>query len=310
MSGAGYAAGTVRVWDGSAWRFATVDWQDPVVESIKVGAVSALIATTTTCSRTPATIHKGASVTITASTTGRNGGNIDFQYFSSGGVWVKFATKAAPVSGGNVSVTHAPGYSVNYRAVFTGSSTHKASTSASAGTVTVQTLHTDTKTVNVGWVQAYNGAGNKISGSGRDGAIHQGYYSSTHGNRKSLLRFDPNLPAGATVSKVIFDCNSGWDHWYNNDGGTIVVGSLIDQNTEPATFPGSAKADTNRSRKAVNKPSWEIDITSWADTVVTRSDFSGLCVGPGPTTSKEYYGYSVASPSGNFQLRITHSWWA
>jgi len=305
----GYAPGTFRVWDGSAWQFALSEWQTPTYESIKEGASSVLVATTTTCSRSASVVHAGTAITITASTTGRNGGNLDFYYYSSTGVWVKFASRAAPPAGGSVSITNVPGYTTNYLAKFTGSLTHKGSTSPNAGTVAVQTKKTATKVVNVGWVQAYNGGGGRISGSGRDNAVHQGYYSSTHGNRKSLLRFNPALPAGATVSSVIFDCNGGWSHWYNNSGGTIVVGVFYNQDTEPASWP-SGRVDTNNSRKAVDTGSWEVNITSWADTALLRSDFSGITIGPGPTTSKEFYGYSVEAPAGNFSLRITYSYWS
>jgi hypothetical protein len=60
----------------------------------------------------------------------------------------------------------------------------------------------------------------------------------------------------------------------------------------------------------VDTGSWEVDITSWADTVVTRPDFSGITLGPGPSTSHEYYGYSVTYPAANFALRITYSYWS
>lgn len=306
----GYAPGTVRVWDGTVWRFAPSEWQVPTFESIKEGSTSALVTSTTTCTKSASTIRSGSSLTVTGSTTGRNGGSLGFYKRVGTGSWSLIATRAAPSGGGNVSISYAPtADGTNFQVRFTGSTTHKASSSAATSGVTVQTKKTTTKTVNVGWAQAYNGSGGRISGSGRDGAVHQGYYSGTHGNRKSLLRFDPNLPASAAVSRVIFDCNSGWEHWYNNAGGTIVVGFFTDHNSEPSSWP-SGSVYTDRSRKSVDTGSFEVDITSWADTAVGRSDFSGICVGAGPTTSHEYYGYSVASPAGNFQLRISYSYWS
>ena len=305
-----YAPGSVRMWDGAAWRFDETEWLTPTYENIKEGASSVLTATTTTCSRTPSTVHSGAAVTITGSTTGRNGGSLNFYVRVGSGGWALVATKAAPTAGGNVTVTHAPtADNTQYYVAFTGSTTHKASSSAATAGVTVQTKKTTTKTVPISWSQAYKGNGNKVSGTGRDNALHQGYYSSTQGNRKSLLRFDTNLPAGAVVSKVIFDCNGGWDHWYSGGDGTIVIGSFNDQNSQPGSWPNS-NIYPNRTRKGVDTGSWEVDITSWADTVVTRSDFSGITLGPGPSTSHEYYGYSVPYPGGNFTLRITYTYWS
>ena len=307
---AGYAPGSIRVWDGTTWLYQDSDWVEPTYEIIKAGGVSALIATTTSVSKTGgAIIHYGTAITITGSTTGRNGGTLQFYKRIGSGAWTLLASRAAPTGGGSVSVTHTPtAGTTSYYVKFTGSSTHKGSSSSPTSGVLVQTKKTATKTVGLSWAQAYNGSGKKISGSGRDGAVHQGYYSGTHGNRKSLLRFNPALPAGATVSKVIFDCNSGWSHWYNNSGGTIVVGWFGNQNTEPSTW-GGADVHPNKTRKAVDTGSWEVDITSWADTAVVSSSWSGITIGPGPTTSREYYGYSVAAPVGNFALRITYSYW-
>jgi hypothetical protein len=306
----GYAPGSVRVWDGTTWRYKADEWQTPTFESILEGGASGLITTTTSCTRSTSTVHSGSSLTLTASTTGRNGGSIEFYKRVGSGSWSRIASTAAPSGGGNVTVSDTPtADGTTYYAAFTGSSTHKASQSAATGDTTVQTKKTATKSVPVGWVQAYNGSGNRISGSGNDNAVHQGYYSGTHGNRKSLLRFDPNLPAGADVSSVVLECNGGWAHWYNNAGGTIVVGSFNSQNSEPATW-GAASTHPNRSRKSVDTGSWEVNITAWADTAVTASSFSGITIGPGPTTSLEFYGYSVASPAGNFALRISYSYWS
>jgi hypothetical protein len=306
----GYAPGTVRVWDGTVWRFASSDWQIPTYESIREGASSAVISTTTTCTKSATAVHSGSSLTITGSTTGRNGGNLEFYRRVGSGAWALLATRAAPTGGGNVSISHAPtSDGTNYYVKFTGSATHKASSSAATAGVTVQTKKTTTQVVQLGWVQAYNGSGSRISGSGADGAIHQGYYSSTHGNRKSLLRFNPALPAGAEVLRVILHCDSGWSHWYYGSGGTVVVGSFNSQDTEPSSW-NSVATFPDRSRKAVDTGSWYVDITSWAQKSVLSSLFSGITIGPGPSTSREYYGYSVAAPGGNFTLRIAHSYWS
>jgi hypothetical protein len=313
----GYAPGTIRVWDGSAWTFVPTDWDEGSFEILRApdaagggGTVSAAVATTTSCSRSPGTIRKGQNVTVNGATTGRKGGNLEFYYRVSGGSWVKFATRAAPTGGGTVSVSHAPGQSVYYYVRYTGTTGYKSSSSAGTAITTVETLKTVTKTVNNSWVQAFNGSGKRISGSGRDNAVHQGYYSSTHGNRKSLVRFVTGIPAAANVTKAVFICNGAWDHWYQNAGGTIVLGAFIDvSGGVPTSWPASAYE--NKGRKAVKTGSWTVDISSWAPAWIERADFSGITIGPGPSTSTEYYGYSDASPDANdFQLQITYQYWS
>lgn len=306
-----YAPGSLRVWDGTTWRYASTDWQVPTHESMKAGANTGLAVTTTTCTKSVNVLHAGSAVTLTGSTTGRNGGTLEFYYrVGSAGTWTLLASRAAPAAGGNATATHTPtANGTSYYVKFTGSPTHLGSNSAATSGVTVQTHKTTTKIVPVGWVQAYGGQNKKVVGSSRDTAIHQGFYSSTYGNRKSLLRFNPALPAGASVSRVIFDCNSGWAHWYYGSGGTIIIGSFVNQDTEPATMDG-VQIFPNRSRKEVGEGSFEVDITSWANTSMVNPAFSGILIGPGPSTSREFDGYSILAPAGNFSLRVTYSYWS
>jgi hypothetical protein len=306
----GYAPGTLRIWDGTAWRFPPSEWQAPTFESIKEGTGSLLISTTTTCTKSATTVHSGAAVTLTGSTTGRNGGSLEFYYRVGSGGWTLLASQAAPAAGGNVTATHVPtADNTSYYVKFTGSPTHLGSTSAATAGVTVQTYKTVTTNFYVGWTQAYNGSGAKIVGSGHDGAIHQGYYSSTFGNRKSLLSFNPTFPAGAVVSKVILDCNAGWAYWTDKAGGVIVVGCFYNQPTKPTSW-NTVDASPNATRKDLTYSSyWEVDITSWAATRVLWANFSGITLGPGPSTNTGYFGYSVDAPTGNFTLRVTYSYW-
>jgi hypothetical protein len=187
-----------------------------------------------------------------------------------------------------------------FQARFAGSGTHAASTGTSPATTVTGTATTRVATVNAAWVQAYNGSGGQISGSGQDGAVQQGYYSSTHGNRRSLIRFPVTLPADAQVTKVELLCSS-WAHWYQNSGGTVRLG----WHTQTAA-PGTAPAMTVRSEHSVGFGSWAANITTWAKTVVGRSDFRGISVGPGDGNSTMYYGYA-ASGAAPWRLRITYT---
>jgi hypothetical protein len=310
----GYAPGSIRIWDGTRWRYAPTDWVNPLVETIKVGASTALISTTTTVSRTPSTARAGDLITVTGSTSGRNGGNLEFFCSNDSQPWTKFATATAPTGGGNVNVAHRISITNTlYYVGFTGSSTHEKSVSPSSAAVPMTTKKTATKAIDLSWVQAYDGKDRKILGSSHDAAIHQGYYSATFGNRKSLLRFVPGLPSDAEVSKVLLKCTAGWASWSDSAGGTLVVGSFAGTPDAPTAWPASA-VTVNRTRKQVgssaNAQTWVVDLTSWADIIVQRSDFSGLTVGPGPTTSSEFYGYSVDAPVGKFTLEITYSSWS
>jgi len=304
-------SGSLRVWDGTTWRYASTDRQVPTYESIKAGASTALMATTTTCTKSANVLHAGSALTLTGSTTGRNG-TLEFYHRVGTGAWVLLASRAVSSTGPSapVSVSHTPSANgTSYYVRFAGSLNYKASSSAPTPGVTVQTLTSAEKIVPLRWARAYNSTeGTKLTGSGRDTAIHQGYYSATHGNRKSLLSFAPALPAGAKVSKVTLVCSSAWANWHE-DGGTIVVGSFSNQTTEP-TFWNTVATQPDRSRKAVGTPSWDIDLTSWAATAVVSPTFSGLTIGPGPSTSPEFFGYSVDAPMGGFQLRIQYEWWS
>jgi len=306
----GYAPGTVRVWDGTTWRYASSDWQVPTYESIKAGASTALMPSTTTCTKSANIIHAGSAITITGATTGQYG-TLEFYHRVGAGAWVLLATRARPpTESGAVSISHAPTVSgTSYYVRFTGSPFSQASSSAPTLAVTVQTLKSMSKVCPLVWARAYNGAGTRLTGSGRDTAIHQGYYSATYGNRKSLLRFVPALPAGATVTKVTLSCSAGWMNWHDEDSGTIVVGSFSNQSTEPALWDVVATRP-DRSRKTVGVGSWEIDLTGWAAAAVVSPTFSGLTIGPGPTTSPEFFGYSVDAPAAEFQLRIEHKSWS
>jgi hypothetical protein len=308
---AGYGPGTIRIWDGTAWRLSSTEWAELPYEFIIKGGGSSLISTTTTVTKSATTVHSGAAVTITGNTTGRNGGNLEFYYRVGSGAWALIASRAAPTGGGDVTVTHTPtAGGTNYYVRFTGSTTHLPSDSAATTSVTVQTYKTATANFYVGWTQAYNGSGAKIVGTGHDGAVHQGYYSSTFGNRKSLLAFSPNFPAGAVVSQVIFDCNAGWAYWTDKDGGVAVVGYFRNQTAKPTSW-NTVDTVENRTRKQLTYSSYfEVDITSWAASVVTSPTFSGITLGPGPSTNPGYYGYSVDAPAGNFILRCTYSYWS
>lgn len=311
MAGASAPDPMIRYWDGDSWRPSTLVPAVLDVSQDATGTAPTKTNTTTTVTRSASTLHAGATLTLTATVSPSTAtGTVTFyKATSSTGPWTSLGTSS--LSGGKATRTWtATAGSYYFRATYAGSPTYNPSTSAATGATTVQSKTTHTVVLPCGWAQAYNGSGGKISGSGNDGAVHQGYYSSTHGNRKSLLRFDAStIPASADITAVTLICKSGgWDHWYNNSGGTLVVGYFLNQDTEPASWPGG-KVTGDRSRHAVDVGGWSANLSSWATGPVGRSDFSGITIGPGPSQSVGYYGYSDSPGASQFSLKITYAVW-
>jgi hypothetical protein len=137
-------------------------------------------------------------------------------------------------------------------------------------------------------------------------AVHQGYYSSTYGNRKSAIRFNTaSLPADANVTKVELICKSGgWDHWYQNGGGTVVIGWHENTGSATPNWSGFVK-HPDLSRSAQDVGGWTVSIP-WACDVVKRADFGGITIGPAPSNASQFYGYSDQPGADVFSLRITY----
>lgn len=163
-----------------------------------------------------------------------------------------------------------------------------------------------TKTYTSTWTRSYQGDGSlRIS----NGDMYQGYYSSTNGNQRSLIGFDDDTIradlAGATIDKVELRLDN--THFYNNSGGTAVIGTHS-YGSAPSTWSGGT---VNESRET---ESWAKGALKW----VTLSnsfgtDFksgaaTGIALGPGDTTSLTYYSYWVGQNGTNKpQLKITYT---
>lgn len=170
-----------------------------------------------------------------------------------------------------------------------------------SGTVTAPTVQTYRRTYYATGYQTYNGDNSQKT----DTTANQGFYSS---NQKSLIFFDyPAIWAdlsGATVQFMAFSAYA--EHWYNNAGGTAVIGTHL-HGSAPGTYvPASVNADRVRSA-GWPKPGWrDVEITSFA------ADFkaqlaSGIALGPGPSTSVEYYGKFTGSGDKRPYLTITYT---
>lgn len=144
------------------------------------------------------------------------------------------------------------------------------------------------ETIPASWSQAYVGGSTVMSNAA--GRLYQGQDpSGTNGNLKSLIGF-PDLTAklsGATVNSVELFLYAS--HWYNNSGGTAIIGAHA-LSGQPGTFSGTI--DPNRIQSGGwPKPGGRVvDITAWGNEFKAGS-VRGVVLGPGPSTSLEYYGY-------------------
>lgn len=162
-----------------------------------------------------------------------------------------------------------------------------------------------TKSYNTTWTGRYNGSGSLLNANTD---IYQGQYDGTNGNQKSMLGF--NYPAivadlaGATVVSVTLTLTN--KHWYNNAGGTAVIGTHNVTNVSaPSTF-SSASGDLAEFSEWPLGATWAVtlDPTDFG-TALKNSTIKGLIIGPGPSTSHEYYGYFAGQNSSTSKPKLT-----
>lgn len=166
-----------------------------------------------------------------------------------------------------------------------------------------------TKTYNATWCGRYNGSSSRIN---QNDDIFQGQYDGTNGNQKSIIGFDwatiQSDLAGATVKKITITLKN--KHWYNNAGGTIVLGTHNSSaSSAPSTCP-TLNNDLNRFSAWPKLATWEVTIdTTDFGVALKNGTAKGICIGPGPSTSHEYYGYFAGSndSSGKPKIKITYS---
>ena len=302
----------IRYWDGDSWRPDTLRSATFDLSTDAGTAPPTKTNTTTTLARSASTLHSGQNVTLTATVAPSTAGAVTFyRATSTSGPWTSLG--AVTLSGGKASKAWKSTSSGTYyfKATYGGSATHNPSTSAITPATVWQKLVTKTLTLACAWAQAYEGSGSKLSGTGHDGAVRQGYYSSTDGNCKSLLRFNHSaIPAAATVTAVTLVCRSGgWDHWYSYSGGDLIAGAFYNTPNEPTSWPPSADTIEDRSRHHVEEGGFSCNLTSWACGSLGGPTFSGITIGPGPGNSQSYYGYSASPGKDQFTLKVTYETW-
>lgn len=183
--------------------------------------------------------------------------------------------------------------------------------SKSAGVPDADPVSTYTKTYQCNWSRSWNSSGSDINIT--NGEISQGQSPATtaYGNRISWIGFPFSTIqsdlSGATVKKV--EVYLKYTHWYNNSGGTAVIGT---HNSTATSAPSYDASKDNQNRKTVS--GWAANSSKWVDiTSVVGSEFktgtsTGIVIGKGVTTSQTYYGKAIGNQgSGEPALRITYT---
>lgn len=138
---------------------------------------------------------------------------------------------------------------------------------------------------------------------------YQGQYSSTNGNQYSVILFPYSTIAsdlsGATINKVEVYLNN--NHWYNNSGGTAVIG-YHNSATTPSSFTYPSSTDNiTQSSFTYGQAKW-VTVDNSIGNAFKNGTAKGILLGKGPSTSKTYYGYFAGNgQSGEPQLRITYT---
>lgn len=153
------------------------------------------------------------------------------------------------------------------------------------------------------------------SGTNRSqSAMFQGYYDGTNGNQFSMAVFPAATIVtdltGATVTKVELYLDN--NHYYNNSGGTAVIGTHNQSSVSGNHSSGQLNNDLIRWHYDLGQAKWVVidDAThvTGIGNLFKAGTAKGICLGQGPTTDHLYYGYFAgASQTNPPQLRITYT---
>lgn len=148
------------------------------------------------------------------------------------------------------------------------------------------------------------------------GHCFQGYYSSTNGNQYSMITFPyatiQSDLSGATITKTELYLNNL--HWYNNSGGTAVVGTHNQTSVSGNHAYSQVTDNINQfSGWAVGQAKW-VTLNNSIGNAFKNNTAKGIALGKGQTsggtlsTSHTYYGYFAGNgQTGEPQLRITYT---
>ena len=175
---------------------------------------------------------------------------------------------------------------------------------------------TATTTWSASWSRSYDSDNGTRSPDTED--LYQGYYSSTHGNTRSMIGFASltGTLTGSSISKVTLTYKV--KHAYYNAGLRVRIGTH-GQSSKPGTFSNIVagiydSGGTNKKEGSTYTISWTSSNPpsgyTWSGftAALINGTIKGFTVGPGSSSSLDYYGYLYgADSSSKPKLSITYT---
>ncbi|UTN93030.1 minor tail protein [Streptomyces phage Marky] len=160
------------------------------------------------------------------------------------------------------------------------------------------------KTYNATDGRAFGGNGTSVHSETQ---MYQGYYSSTWGNNKSIIMFNSATIAADLVGKTITGVTLKFktQFSYYNAGLTAVIGTHNTSGTTvPASWPSGTKSNRVTKKPCVAGTTYSVSLGTTIGNELKAGTAKGIIFGPGPSTSKDYYGYHYLS---GIQLIINYT---
>lgn len=173
----------------------------------------------------------------------------------------------------------------------------------------VSPVTTYTRTYASTWSGTYDGGNGLVTYYNNE--AHQGQFDSSQGNRRSLIGFNSaqirNDLSGATIKSIKVTLYAL--HWYNNSGGTAVIGTH-NYTSRPGSWASSRVNDNRQQSAGWPKPGKRtVTLSAGFGTDFKSGAAAGIALGPGPSTSHEYYGRFAGFDAGTNRpvLTITYT---
>lgn len=151
------------------------------------------------------------------------------------------------------------------------------------------------------WSASYNFNGHNEYDSWFGQTCYQGQYAGS--NQRSLIGFNYASIMGTVGGATINSCSIKltYAHWWSNSGGTAVIGTSS-VSSRPSTWSGTSNRvqSAGWARGATKTVNLGVAIGSEFASGATRA----ICLGPGPNTSTQYYGYAYGAGSGIYTPRL------
>lgn len=290
-------------WDGDSWREGTL--KPALMDLTKPNDTPepAKLASNTAITVPAGPFEPGDVIALSATVTPTPAvtGTVTFQRStSSGGPWTTIATVALDAADKAVKNWTAVAGTWFFRALYNGDTVYATSNQVSGSRTVSNPVHTVERTFNAQWVMPYNGGGSQKGGGSFAGDVYCGFFDNQTGNQKSMIQFLPNLPGDADVTKVELICDD-WDFWRVNHGGLVVGWHENKGGSAPNQWTNT---HADQSDHSPGEGKFTVNITGWASTKVTRSDFGGITIGPGDNNSDLYNGNCIGKQK--WSLRITY----